>query len=225
MQCLLNLPCTSTDVVLAIHWPFGVKRSEPGDALFETINDIPVLQSWHINAFHQRKVGARSQGLPTETNPYKTIPRWGPPPPSPIQRAERRLRTSHAARHPDMSDWVYSNSSSAALSYGIILVTLFKCFLSINQWIIILAVFNSPSTRFWRFVQQGRFIANQNLAMDFVFAAFEFADTCWAIMCGVGLGLVCYGVGFRFCICHGILSLPLVPWYGTIEKHGNKNCR
>ena len=98
--------------------PFGVKHSEPGDALFEMVNDKPVFQSWHVNAFHQRKLGARNQGLPTGTNPYKTIPRWGPPPPSPLQKAERRLRTSHAARNPGMSDWVYNNSIIAALSWA-----------------------------------------------------------------------------------------------------------
>ena len=176
--------------------PFGVKRSEPGDALFELIDDKPVFQSWHVDGFHRRTIGARNQGLATATNPYKTIPRWGPPPPSPIQEAERRLRTSRAARNPDMSDWVYNNSITAVLSCGIILVALSNCVLLIYRYVIRLAALNSPSIRFWKFVRQGNFIAKEDLAMGVVFAAFEFADLCWAIMFGVTSGLLCYGASF-----------------------------
>lgn len=181
--------------------PFGVKRSEPGDALFEMVDGKPVFQSWHVNAFHQQKIGARNQGLPTGTNPYEKIPRWGPPPPSNVQKAERRLRTSHAARHPGMSDLVYNNSVIAALYWGFIQFALFYCLIpvifgKIFVWVFGVAIFNSPGSRFWKFLQQGSSIANEALAKDVVMAAFEFADTCWSIMCSVGLGLVFYGVAY-----------------------------
>ena len=204
------------------HIRTGLLESSVAKGLFETINDKPVFQSWHVNAFHQQKVGARNQGLPTGTNPYRKIPRWGPPPPSLLQKAECRLRTSHASKNPDMSEWVYKNSITSALSLGIILVTIYNCFVPIYRWVIRLAVIHSPSIRFWKFVRQGGSIANEDVAMGVVFAAFEFADICWAMMCGVASGLLCCGVYFA---CLIVTEYFAHHWRLGMERSKNVETR
>lgn len=128
----------------------------------------------------------------------------------PCERAEHRLFTSLASKHPEISDWVYNHRIFVTVSYGIILVMLYNCFDSFNTWLIRL--------RLWTFVRQGSSIDNEDLANDFVMAAIELAGYCWTGIIGLVFGFLIFGEGL-------VCSLPVeyLAEHWRLGKERSKN--
>ena len=71
-------------------------------------------------------------------------------------------------------------------------------------------------------MRQGGSIVNEDLAMGLVFAAFEFADICWAMMCGVASGLLCFGMSFA---CFIVTEYFAHHWRLGMERSNNVETR
>ena len=110
----------------------------------------PFFTEEHVRAFHRRTSGARNQGLPTR--PYtqnKDIcsPPRHIPQPNPFETAEYQLRTSKAS-NPKMSDWVFNNRISVALSCTVISISIIPLVLIAYKWSFEWGWKHSPFVRF-----------------------------------------------------------------------------
>ena len=109
--------------------PIGVRRSQPGEVPFE-VNGIDAMQFYprHVNAFYQRTIGARNQGLSTRPNRCidQDVPNWGP------EEAESQLRNSDENLYEPL--WAYAaNVGLLFMLCRMALTGLFKVLFVLSQ--------------------------------------------------------------------------------------------